>query len=67
MEGPFSVSEGIKMTFARYVEFITGHFQVWYKKEDSAFWNTMHYALSHAAKKNTTAIKLFENVFLHPL
>jgi len=37
MEGPFRVSEGIKMTFAKYVEFITGHFQLLYKKEDSAF------------------------------
>jgi len=57
MEGPFKVSEGIKMTFGRYVEFITGHFQLWYKKEDSAFWNTMHSALSHAAKKKNKKTK----------
>jgi len=37
MEGPFRVSEGVKMTSSRYVEFITGHFQLWYKKKDSAF------------------------------
>jgi len=49
---PLGSLEGIKMTFARCVEFITGHFQLWFKKQDSAFWNTMHYALSHAAKKH---------------
>jgi len=68
MEGPFRVSEDVKMTSSRYVEFITGHFQLWYKKKDSAFWNTMHYALSHAAKKhhsNKTVWKCISTPTVH--
>ncbi len=32
MKCPFSVSEGVKMIFARYIEFITDHFLLWCNK-----------------------------------
>ena len=56
--GPFTVSEGVKVTSVKYVEFLTDHFLSWYKKKNRAFHNkiifTCDNAPSHAAR-NTSA------------
>ncbi|CAI9612864.1 unnamed protein product [Staurois parvus] len=55
---PFRVPEDVKMTSAKYVEFMADHFLPWYRRKNYAFHNKiifMHYnAPSHAAK-NTSA------------
>uniref|UniRef100_A0A8C5MML4 Tc1-like transposase DDE domain-containing protein n=1 Tax=Leptobrachium leishanense TaxID=445787 RepID=A0A8C5MML4_9ANUR len=54
--GPFRVPEGVKITSAKYVEFLTDHFLPWYR--NYAFCNKIIFmhdnAPSHAAK-NTSA------------
>ncbi|CAI9551429.1 unnamed protein product [Staurois parvus] len=56
--GPFRVLEGVKMTSAKYVEFMTDHFLPWYRRKNYAFRNKIIFmhdnAPSHAAK-NTSA------------
>ncbi|CAI9539051.1 unnamed protein product [Staurois parvus] len=55
---PFRVPEGVKMTYAKYVEFMTDHFLPWYRRKNYAFRNKIIFmhdnAPSHAAK-NTSA------------
>lgn len=56
--GPFRVPESVKMTSAKYVEFLTDHFLPWYRRKNYAFRNKIIFmhdnAPSHAAK-NTSA------------
>ena len=40
--GPFRVPEGVKMTSAKYVEFLTDHFLPRYKREESCFLKQNH-------------------------
>ncbi|CAI9567366.1 unnamed protein product [Staurois parvus] len=55
---PFRVPKGVKMTSAKYVEFMTDHFLPWYRRKNYAFCNNIIFmydnAPSHAAK-NTSA------------
>ncbi|CAI9556623.1 unnamed protein product, partial [Staurois parvus] len=56
--GPFRVPKGVKMTSAKYVEFMTNYFLPWYRRKNYAFRNKIIFmhdnAPSHAAK-NTSA------------
>ncbi|CAI9602155.1 unnamed protein product, partial [Staurois parvus] len=56
--GPFRVPEGVKMTSAKYVEFMADHSLPWYRRKNYAFRNKIIFmhdnAPSHAAK-NTSA------------
>ncbi|KAL6456377.1 hypothetical protein MHYP_G00349200 [Metynnis hypsauchen] len=58
--GPFRVPEGVKMTSAKYIEFLTDHFLPWYKKKNRAFRSKsifMHdNAPSHAAKNTSVSL-----------
>lgn len=57
-EESWSAPEGVKMTSAKYVEFLTDHFLPWYRRKNYAFRNKIIFmhdnAPSHAAK-NTSA------------
>ncbi|CAI9619738.1 unnamed protein product [Staurois parvus] len=56
--GPFRVPEGVKMTSAKYVEFMTDHFLPWYRRNNYAFRNKiifMHENAPFHAAKNTSA------------
>ena len=58
--GPFKVPEGVKMTSAKYVEFLTDHFLLWYKKKNLAFRSKIIFmqdnAPSHAAKNTIESL-----------
>lgn len=58
--GPFRVPEGVKMTSAKYVEFLTDHFLPWYKKKNRAFRNKIIFmhdnAPSHAARLTSASL-----------
>ena len=58
--GPFRVPDGVKMTSAKYVEFLTDHFLPWYKKKNRAFRSKIIFmhdnAPSHAAKNTSGAL-----------
>ena len=74
--GPFRVSEGVKMTSVKYVDFLTDHFVPWYKKKNRAFHNKiifMHdHAPSHAVRKTSASLAAMGikeekvMVWLHP-
>ncbi|KAI3363614.1 hypothetical protein L3Q82_001247 [Scortum barcoo] len=56
--GPFRVTEGVKMTSEKYVEFLTDHFLPWYKEKNRAFRNKiifMHGNAPSQAARNTSA------------
>ncbi len=57
--GPFRVPEGVKMTLAKYIEFLTDHFLLWYKK-NRAFRSKIIFmhdnAPSHAAKNTSVSL-----------
>lgn len=55
--GPFRVPEGVKMTLAKYIKFLTDHFLSWYKKMNRAFRSKiifMHDNTPSQAAKNTS-------------
>ena len=58
--GPFRVPDGVEMTSAKYVEFLTDHFLPWYKKKNRAFRSKIIFmhdnAPSHAAKNTSGAL-----------
>lgn len=58
--GPFRVPDGVKMTSAKYVEFLTDHFLPWYKKKNRAFRSKIIFmhdnAPSHAAKNTSGSL-----------
>src|SRR4029434_6865577 len=58
--GPFRVPDGVKMTSAKYVEFLTDHFLLWYKKKNRAFRSKIIFmhdnAPCHAAKNTSGAL-----------
>ena len=58
--GPFRVPDGVKMTSAKYVEFLTDHFLPWYKKKNRAFRSKIIFmhdnAPCHAAKNTSGAL-----------
>ncbi len=58
--GPFRVPEGVKMTSAKYIEFLTDHFLPWYKKKNCAFRSKIIFmhdnAPSHAAKNTSVSL-----------
>ncbi len=58
--GPFRVPEGVKMTSAKYIEFLTDHFLPWYKKKNRAFCSKIIFmhdnAPSHAAKNTSVSL-----------
>ncbi len=58
--GPFRVPEGVKMTSAKYIEFLTDHFLPWYKKKNCAFCSKIIFmhdnAPSHAAKNTSVSL-----------
>ncbi len=60
MVGPFRGPDSVKMTSARYVEFLTDHFLLWYRKKNHAFQNKMIFmqdnAPSHAAKNTIDSL-----------
>ncbi|CAI9583058.1 unnamed protein product [Staurois parvus] len=56
--GPFRVPEGVKMTSAKYVEFMTDYFLPWYRRKNYAFRNKIIFMHDNApphAAKNTSA------------
>ncbi len=57
---PFRVPEGVKMTSAKYIEFLTDHFLPWYKKKNCAFCSKIIFmhdnAPSHAAKNTSVSL-----------
>ena len=58
--GPFRVPEGVKITSAKYIEFLTDHFLLWYKKKNRAFCSKIIFmhdnAPSHAAKNTSVSL-----------
>ncbi len=60
MVGPFRVPDSVKMTSARYVEFLIDHFLLWYRKKNRAFQNKRisiaDNAPSHAAKNTIDSL-----------
>ncbi len=58
--GSFRVPEGVKMTSAKYIEFLTDHFLPWYKKKNRAFHSKIIFmhdnAPSHAAKNTSVSL-----------
>ncbi len=51
---------GVKMTSAKYIEFLTDHFLTWYKKKNHAFHSKIMFmhdnAPSHAAKNTSVSL-----------
>ncbi len=58
--GPFRIPEGVKMTSAKYIEFLTDHFLPWYKKKNRAFRSKIIFmhdnGPSHAAKNTSVSL-----------
>ncbi len=58
--GPFRVPEDVKMTSAKYIEFLTDHFLPLYKKKNRAFHSKIIFmhdnAPSHAAKNTSVSL-----------
>ena len=58
--GPFGVPGGVKMTLAKYIEFLTDHFLPWYKTKNRAFCSKIIFvhdnAPSHAAKNTSVSL-----------
>lgn len=59
--GPFRVPDGVKMTSAKYVEFLKEHFLPWYRSKGRAFKSKFIFmhdnAPSHAAANTTASLQ----------